>query len=96
MTYGFSQTGEAGHALDAPSDAAALPHHRLPDLTAEQRAQVLEQTATDSGYPLALTASGGPAWQRINLAAAMAADVVVNADGSVTVTDFSDATRLCG
>lgn len=93
LTYGFSQTGEAGQALDAPSDAAALLITAFPDLTAEQRAQVLEQTATDSGYPLDLTASGGPAWQRINLAAAMAAEVVVNADGSVTVTDFSDATR---
>ncbi len=93
LTYGFSRTGEAGQALDAPSDAAALLITAFPDLTAEQRAQVLEQTATDSGYPLDLTGSGGPAWQRINLAAAMAADVVVNTDGSVTVTDFPDATK---
>ncbi|GAA4589380.1 glycoside hydrolase family 92 protein [Streptomyces violaceoruber] len=92
LTYGFSRTGEAGQALDAPSDAAALLITAFPDLTAEQRAQVLEQTATDSGYPLDLTGSGGPGWQRINLAAAMAADVVVNADGSVTVTNFPDAT----
>ncbi|MYS53596.1 carbohydrate-binding protein, partial [Streptomyces sp. SID6013] len=93
LTYGFSRTGEAGQALDAPADAAALLITAFPDLTAEQRTQVLEQTATDSGYPLDLTASGGPGWQRINLAAAMAADVVVNADGSVTVTDFPDATK---
>ncbi len=93
LTYGFSRTGEAGRTLDAPADAAALLITAFPDLTAEQRTQVLEQTATDSGYPLDLTASGGPGWQRINLAAAMAADVVVNADGSVTVTDFPDATK---
>ncbi|WP_104631981.1 glycoside hydrolase domain-containing protein [Streptomyces sp. MH60] len=93
LTYGFSRTGEAGQALDAPADAAALLITAFPDLTAEQRTQVLEQTATDSGYPLDLTASGGPGWQRINLAAAMAADVEVNADGSVTVTNFPDATR---
>ncbi|MET8665647.1 glycoside hydrolase domain-containing protein [Streptomyces tendae] len=93
LTYGFSRTGEAGQTLDAPSDAAALLITAFPDLTAEQRTQVLEQTATDSGYPLDLSASGGPAWQRINLAAAMAADVVVNADGSVTVTNSPDATK---
>ncbi|MET7320922.1 glycoside hydrolase domain-containing protein [Streptomyces sp. NPDC005549] len=93
LTYGFSPTGEAGQALDAPADAAALLITAFPDLTAEQRTEVLEQTATDSGYPLDITASGGPGWQRINLAAAMAADVEVNADGSVTVTNFSDATR---
>ncbi|MEU3356573.1 phosphatase PAP2 family protein, partial [Streptomyces sp. NPDC037389] len=93
LTYGFSRTGAGGQALDVPADAAALLITAFPDLTAEQRAQVLEQTATDSGYPLDLTASGGPGWQRINLAAAMAADVRVNADGSVTVTDVPDATR---
>ncbi|WP_030178643.1 hypothetical protein [Streptomyces violaceorubidus] len=93
LTYGFSRTGEAGQALDVPSDAAALLVTAFPDLTAEQRARVLEQTATDSGYPLDLTGSGGPAWRRINLAAAMAPDVEVNADGSVTVTNFSDATN---
>ncbi|MFC8875173.1 glycoside hydrolase domain-containing protein [Streptomyces ardesiacus] len=93
LTYGFSRTGAGGQALDVPADAAALLVTAFPDLTAEQRAQVLEQTATDSGYPLDLTASGGPGWQRINLAAAMAADVRVNADGSVTVTDVPDATR---
>ncbi|MEU6272881.1 hypothetical protein ABZ871_10755 [Streptomyces populi] len=35
---------------------------------------------------------GGASRQRINLAAAMAAHVTVNADGSVTVTNFADAT----
>ncbi|MFJ6071871.1 glycoside hydrolase domain-containing protein [Streptomyces sp. NPDC093065] len=93
LSYGFSRTGKAGQALDAPSDAAALLITAFPDLTAEQRTQVLEQTATDSGYPLDLTGSDGPSWQRINLAAAMAADVVVDADGSVTVTNSPDATK---
>ncbi|MDT0614890.1 GH92 family glycosyl hydrolase [Streptomyces sp. DSM 40712] len=92
LTYGFSRVGKAGQALEAPSDAAALLITAFPDLTAEQRTQILEQTATDSGYPLDLGADG-PSWQRINLAAAIAADVVVNADGSVTVTDFADATK---
>ncbi|WP_030377197.1 MULTISPECIES: glycoside hydrolase domain-containing protein [unclassified Streptomyces] len=93
LTYGFSRTGEAGQALKAPADAAALLVTAFPGLTTEQRTQILEQTATDSGYPLDPTGDGGASWQRINLAAAMAADVVVNADGSVTVSNFADATR---
>ncbi|WP_435799407.1 glycoside hydrolase domain-containing protein [Streptomyces antibioticus] len=93
LTYGFSQSGTAGQALRAPSDAAALLITAFPDLTAEQRTQVLEQTATDSGYPLDLTAAGEASWQRINLAAAMSATVAVGADGSVTVTNFADATK---
>ncbi|MFH9129522.1 glycoside hydrolase domain-containing protein [Streptomyces griseoaurantiacus] len=93
LTYGFSRTGKAGQALKVPADAAALLVTAFPDLTEEQRAQVLEQTATDSGYPLDLTGEGRESWQRINLAAALAADVVVRADGSVKVTNFADATR---
>ncbi|WP_327114422.1 glycoside hydrolase family 92 protein [Streptomyces sp. NBC_01341] len=93
LTYGFSQVGKSGQALKAPSDAAALLITAFPNLTTAQRTQVLEQTATDSGYPLDLTAKGGASWERINLAAAMAAKVVVNADGSVTVKNFSDATK---
>ncbi|MFE4698361.1 glycoside hydrolase domain-containing protein [Streptomyces sp. NPDC056738] len=93
LTYGFSQVAKPGQTLRTPADAAALLTTAFPDLTTEQRVQVLEQTATDSGYPLDLTADGGASWQRINLAAAMAAHVVVGADGSVTVTDFADATK---
>ncbi|MGW1536527.1 glycoside hydrolase domain-containing protein [Streptomyces aureus] len=92
LTYGFSQVAKPGQALRTPSDAAALLITAFPDLSAEQRTEVLEQTATDSGYPLDLTEDGGASWQRINLAAAMAAHVVVGADGSVTVTNFADAT----
>jgi predicted alpha-1,2-mannosidase len=93
LDYGFSQPGKPGQALRAPSDAAALLITAFPDLTTEQRTQILEQTATDSGYPLDLTADGGASWERINLAAAMAAHVVVDADGSVKVTNHPDATK---
>ncbi|WP_372511130.1 glycoside hydrolase domain-containing protein [Streptomyces cylindrosporus] len=93
LTYGFSQVNKPGRPLATPSDAAALLTTAFPNLTTAQRTQILEQTATDSGYPLDLTADGEASWQRINLAAAMAANVVVNADGSVTVTNFSDATK---
>ncbi|WP_431964828.1 glycoside hydrolase domain-containing protein [Actinacidiphila sp. bgisy160] len=93
LDYGFSQVGKSGQALKAPSDAAALLITAFPDLSAEQRTQILEQTATDSGFPLDLTADGGASWERINLSAAMAAKVVVNADGSVKVTNHTDATK---
>lgn len=93
LTYGFSQVGKAGQALKTPADAAALLTTAFPNLTTAQRIQVLEQTATDSGYPLDLTADGGAGWARINLAAAMSAHVVVGADGKATVTNFGDATK---
>ncbi|MEU1620022.1 glycoside hydrolase domain-containing protein [Streptomyces sp. NPDC005722] len=93
LDYGFSRVGEAGQALKAPSDAAALLTTAFPGLTTEQRTQVLEQTATDSGSPLDLTGDGGASWERINLSAAMAAKVVVGADGSVKVTNHPDATK---
>ncbi|WP_446041624.1 glycoside hydrolase domain-containing protein [Streptomyces sp. SID1121] len=92
LTYGFSRVGKAGQALRTPSDAAALLITAFPDLTTGQRTQILEQTATDSGYPLDVTGDGGASWERINLAAAMTARVKVGADGSVTVTNFPDAT----
>jgi hypothetical protein len=92
LSYGFSQVGKAGQKLEVPSDAAALLITAFPDLTAEQRTEILRQTATDSGYPLDLTADGGASWERINLAAALAAHVVVGADGSVKVTNVADAT----
>ncbi len=92
LDYGFSRVGKSGQPLRMPSDAAALLITAFPDLTTAQRAQILEQTATDSGSPLDLTGDGGASWERINLAAAMSAHVVVNADGSVTVTNHSDAT----
>ncbi|MCX5398114.1 glycoside hydrolase domain-containing protein [Streptomyces sp. NBC_00102] len=92
LSYGFSRVGQSGQALQAPADAAALLITAFPDLTPEQRTQIIEQTATDSGYPLDLTGDGGESWERVNLAAAMAAQVVVGADGSVTVTNFADAT----
>ena len=56
----------------------------LPQLTDEQRIKVLEATAIDSGYPLDRT-DGRASHVRMNMAAAMAADVTVNADGSLTV-----------
>ncbi len=93
LSYGFSQVSAAGQAITVPDEAAALLSTAFPDLTTAQRVEILEQTALDSGYPLDLTSEGDVSWQRLNLAAAMTAEVLIAADGSVTVTNHSDDTR---
>lgn len=55
-----------------------------PELTDEQRAQVLQLTALDSGYPLDLSGEHG-GWQRMNLQAALSAEVTVDEDGNVVL-----------
>lgn len=85
MTYGFPQVDEAGKEPAVPEGAESLLLAGHPDLTAEQRRQVLELTSIDSGYPLDLTAEGEASWQRLNLAAAMAADVRTTPDGDVAL-----------
>src|SRR5690606_22359514 len=76
----------AGQPVTVPVNAESLLLTSHPDLTGEQRRRVLELTAIDSGYPLdsGNTVAG---WQRLNLAAAMSADVIVNADGTVSLAD---------
>ncbi len=83
MTYGFPQIYAAGAPVVVPDRLAGLLETRFPQLTEDQRKQVLAATAIDSGYPL--DHQGGPSHQRIDLARALAATVTVGADGSVTV-----------
>ena len=85
MSYAFPQIAPAGDDVTVPANAESLLITSHPDLTPEQRCQVLELTAIDSGYPLDEGAEGS--WQRLNLAAAMAAEVQVNADGTVSLVD---------
>ncbi|MET7751171.1 glycoside hydrolase domain-containing protein [Micromonospora sp. NPDC005367] len=92
LSYGFPRVGQPGVPANIPDEAGALLTTAFPDLTNAQRVQILEQTALDSGYPLDLTAAGDPSWQRINLARAMTAQVEVNDDGTVTVTNHPDDT----
>ncbi|MFU8946133.1 phosphatase PAP2 family protein [Mycetocola zhadangensis] len=84
MTYGFPQIGASGQPVIVPANAESLLLTSHPTLTDVQRRQVLALTAIDSGYPLD-EGNIVDGWQRLNLAAAMAADVVVNADGSVSL-----------
>lgn len=86
MTYGFEQIGEAGQDLEVPADAPSLLITAHSDLDEEQRRQVLELTAIDSGYPLDKPGPDG-GWQRIDLLAAMTADVEVDEGGTVTLVD---------
>lgn len=83
MTYGFPLVGEPGQPLTVPGHAEVLLATSHPELTAEQRRQVLQLTAIDSGSPLDEGTDGS--WQRINLAAAMDAEVEVAADGTVSL-----------
>lgn len=83
LSYGFPLTGETGQPVTVPDGAESLLRSSHPDLTDEQRRQVFALTAIDSGHPL--DEGEEESWQRLNLAAAMAADVVVNADGTVSL-----------
>jgi len=83
MSYGFPQISPAGQPVTVPVGAESLLLTSHPDLTDPQRRQLLALTAIDSGYPLDEGTEGS--WQRLNLAAAMAADVTVNADGSLSL-----------
>ncbi|WPF65526.1 phosphatase PAP2 family protein [Corynebacterium sp. 22KM0430] len=84
MNYGFEQVGQAGAPMVVPQGAEVLLEARFPDLTPQQRAQVLALTAQDSGYPLDKTGPEG-SWQRLNLVAAWNAQPVVQPDGTVTL-----------
>lgn len=84
LHYGFPQVGEAGQALEVPAGAADMLRFAHPELTDEQRAQVLQLTALDSGYPLDLSGEHG-GWQRMNLQAALSAEVTVDEDGNVVL-----------
>jgi hypothetical protein len=83
LTYGFPLVGNRGEPVTVPTGAESLLMSSHPDLTPEQRRQVLALTAIGSGSPLDKGAAGS--WQRLDLAAAMSAKVTVTADGTVSL-----------
>ena len=85
LSYGFEQIGAEDVPMDVPRTAAALLISSHPDLTEDQRIEVLEQTAIDSGYPLDLSVHSTASWQRLDLAAAMSAKVTVDGTGRVHI-----------
>ncbi|WP_027018931.1 phosphatase PAP2 family protein [Corynebacterium sputi] len=82
MTYGFDPIAATGEPVTVPERYAGLLATTFPELTDEQRTQILAHTAIDSGYPM----DGPGGHHRMNLARAMAAQVTVNADGSLSIT----------
>jgi hypothetical protein len=83
LSYDFPLTGSTGAEIVVPEGAESLLSTSHPDLTAEQRREVLALTAIDSGHPL--DAGEEESWQRLNLVAAMNAEVTVNEDGSISI-----------
>lgn len=72
LTYGLPQAGQPGRSLVVPAGAEALLTYSHPTLTAEQRRQILTDTAIDSGYPLDTGRTAADSgWTRIDLAAAL-------------------------
>ncbi|MCP1386874.1 phosphatase PAP2 family protein [Corynebacterium sp. TA-R-1] len=84
MGYGLPTVYFPDAAMEIPQAAPVLLAARFPDLSWEQRAEVLRRTAAPSGNPLDWQGPGG-SWQRINLTAATAATVTVAADGALVV-----------
>lgn len=85
LTYDFEPVRATDDALVVPEGAGDLLLTTFPDLTDDQRDQVLAATALDSGFALDPSADGEASWQRLNLAAAMAAEVIVDDDGRLVV-----------
>jgi len=73
MTYDLPQSGAQGVAMRVPEGAEVLLATVLPDLSAEQRKDLLARTAIDSGYPLDSQDADSGFWQRIDLPAAVLA-----------------------
>lgn len=84
MSYGFPKIYRKDAPMVVPQAAPDLLLAKFPKLSYNQRASILRQTAIPSGSPLDDQGPRG-SWQRLNMAAAFAAKVKVNGDGSVTV-----------
>ncbi|MBV7292715.1 acid phosphatase [Corynebacterium sp. TAE3-ERU16] len=82
MNYGFTPVGDPAAAMIVPQAAPDLLLGTFPDLSYPQRAEILRLTAGPAGMPLDETGPGG-SWQRLNLAAAMSAEVTVTPEGQV-------------
>lgn len=85
LDYGFKPAYATDAPMIVPKAAPVLLESTHPELTWEQRAEVLRQTANPAGHPLDWQGEAG-SWQRLNLAKAMAATVTVNPDGVVQVS----------
>ncbi|RKR75185.1 phosphatase PAP2 family protein [Frondihabitans australicus] len=94
LTYGFPKTGVTGAKASVPAGAENLLITTFPTLTAAQRASVLAQTEIASGYPLDQTGSDQGSWERLNLAAATSATVLLSHNGQVKVIATGGTARV--
>lgn len=72
MTYNLPKLAGKSSPLVVPQGAEVLLQTALPDLTAEQRRQLMLKTALPAGYPLSGSTPEQAFWQRLNLPAAYA------------------------
>lgn len=84
MDYGLPRVYHTDAPMEVPQAAPVLLASRFPELSWQQREEVLRRTAAPAGAPLDWQGPGG-SWQRIDLVAALAAQVSVNPDGSLNV-----------
>ncbi|MEJ4112836.1 phosphatase PAP2 family protein [Corynebacterium kroppenstedtii] len=85
MNYDFPSVGDTTAPMTVPQAAPDLLTNAFPNLTYQQRAQIIQQTAGPAGMPLDDPTPRG-SWQRINLAAAMKATVTIDDHGNAHVT----------
>lgn len=81
-TDGFTRVYDENRYLpiNMPAEAPAILKSAYPDLTTAERATILRATALEGGWAFDRTADGGESWQRLNFAAAMAANVTRSGD----------------
>ncbi|AWB85122.1 acid phosphatase [Corynebacterium liangguodongii] len=84
MDYGLPEAYHEDAPMQVPQAAPVLLAARFPELSWQQREEVLRRTAAPAGAPLDWQGPGG-SWQRVNLVAATAARLSVNPDGSLNI-----------
>lgn len=96
LTYGLPKVGSTRLRALVPDGAENLLLTAYPTLTSSQRASILAQTEIRSGSVLDTTAEGDGSWQRLNLAAATSATVLVKRNGKVQVISTGGKAKVIG
>lgn len=91
MTYGFSRISTEDKTLVAPENAQLLLSFAYPDLSAQQRNEILAKTSIEAGYPFDNSSEG---WVRINLAQALSAKVTLDTKGNVIAVESAVRPRV--
>lgn len=99
LGYGFAPVRSTTRSASVPAGAESLLRAVFPQLTGKQRRSVLAQTEAKSGHPLDTTwaSRNGTApgsWQRLNLAAASSAKVLLYRNGQVVVSSVGGQAKV--